>query len=1223
MKSDSKSRISRSLGQVIICVMTLLVSGARQLPAQVTVGGVVGTVKDPSGAVVQNARLLLINEATKAQQETESSVTGNFGFAAVPVGTYTLTAEAGGFETYRNTRIQVHVQNTVTIDIQMVTGSVTQQVTVTAAVPLLQAQDASLGQTVPSVQVNDLPLNSRNWLSMILLAAGTVTNPNVSEDNPNNGESINGIDESSVDYRLNGIDDNVVVFGNVSIGNFGGASVQPIPDAIQEFKLQDGDNSAEFGQFAGGVVNAVIKAGTNQFHGDGFEYFRNEALNANDYFNNLNHVRRPEYRQNQFGGTLGGPIYLPHLYSGKDKTFFFVDYQHTGVDAAASFTETVPTNNMRNSSFTNLQDLIADNSGTTTDALGRKFSFGTVLDPATTRSVAPGTPDPVSGFSNMTANTIYVRDPFYTGGSVAGISDFTSLASMLNKLPAGRIDSNAVSILSLLPAPSGAGLTNNYFSAPRYTDTINQYDIRIDQNFGPKDLVWGVFDKSSLTASSYQPFPGIAGGATAISPLDREPHYEIALNYTHIFSPNLENAMTGGYDHVFHDQTLPTSYQTGLPGQYGIQGIPQIAGNGGLPTFAPSGISTFGGRRYQPTIQTTTALQFLDNLILTRHTHEIHLGFEFNHLRANIIQPSYSRGEFDFNGQYSNIPNKNNSLTGIADMLLVPTATTVPNGISNLGGPSAYDGSNFAGTDYFSDYYGAYVQDNWRLTSTLTVNLGLRWDYSSPFGESNGRQANFIASGNGNGNSGTYYIPQKGCSVTRSATFNAILSGYNIAVDCVSGLEANQGQKDSLAPRVGFAYRFLPRLVLRGGYGIAYGAYDSVGYGGTLGTNYPFQYLITNPSDTSQSTNALSNGQTATIENTFNVINLGNPASVTGTGLNLYGKQYHYRSPYNQSVNLTLQDQFTDRDAVQVSYVASLGRNLDAFGVHNSPSQILPPGTNQTQYLPFPTLAPNSQFLQTIAISNYNSLQAVYQHQFKDNLVFLANYTYGKCMTNQVGKTDLTPGGSFRAEWLPGFGIGHDYSVCASDATHVIHVSGEYALPFGQERRLLAHGNRVEEALVGGWNINYIFAYQSGQPFTIACPVATSSDFGCYANLVKGQSPYAGPHNRTQWLNPAAFAEPPAATAIGQTDYSPLGSAADQVRGPGFTNLDSSIFKEFNLAEGTRIEFRAEAFNTLNSAQFQNPSSQNNFTNLTKFSVITADRSGTGRLGQIALKFIF
>ncbi len=376
-------------------------------------------------------------------------------------------------------------------------------------------------------------------------------------------------------------------------------------------------------------------------------------------------------------------------------------------------------------------------------------------------------------------------------------------------------------------------------------------------------------------------------------------------------------------------------------------------------------------------------------------------------------------------------------------------------------------------------------------------------------------------------------------------------------------------------------------------------------------------------SNTSQTPNALPNGQPATPDNTFGAIDLASPASVTGIGLALYGKQYNYKTPYNQSVNLTIQDQFTNRDAIQVGYVGSLGRHLDAFGSQNTPTQILPPGVNQTPYLPFPTLAAKAQFLQSIANSNYNSLQTVYQHQFKDNLVFLANYTYGKCMTNEAGKTDLTPGGGFRAESLPGFGIGPDYSVCASDATHVVHVSGEYALPFGRGRTFLGHSGRLMDSLIGGSNVNYIYTHQSGQPFTIPCPAATTSDFGCNANLVARQNPYAGPHNRTQWLNPAAFAQPPAATSIGQGDFSPLGSAADQVRGPGFNNLDFSLFKQFEIWEQVRLEFRAETFNTFNSAQFQNPSSQNNFTNLTKFSAITADRGGTGRLGQLALKLYF
>jgi len=223
-------------------------------------------------------------------------------------------------------------------------------------------------------------------------------------------------------------------------------------------------------------------------------------------------------------------------------------------------------------------------------------------------------------------------------------------------------------------------------------------------------------------------------------------------------------------------------------------------------------------------------------------------------------------------------------------------------------------------------------------------------------------------------------------------------------------------------------------------------------------------------------------------------------------------------------------------------------------------------------------------------------------------------------MSNQSGKTDLTTGG-FRAQWLPGFGIGPDYALCAADVTHVVHVSGQYALPFGRDRQLFSGSNRLVDALIGGWNLNYIFSYQSGQPFTVGCPTATTSGFGCNANVVRGQDLYSGPHNATQWLNPDAFSPPPTATEIGQTDYSPLGGGPQQVRGPGFYNLDASIFKSFKTGEGTSLQFRLETFNTLNHPQFANPG-QLNFTNLKNSSQITKTRNDP-RLGQLALKFFF
>lgn len=1207
-------RRSMSLALWILC-LTLFV--ATPLWAQLTVGGIAGTVKDPSGAVIPGAQITITNSDTQVKQTTVSTATGTYVFTSVPVGTYSLKASAKGFKAYVDTGIQVHIQNTVTADIPLVPGAVSESVTVTSAVALLQAQDATLGQTVPTEQVNDLPLAGRNWMSLAQLSAGSYSL------NGPGGTSIfaNGAEPGQVDTRLNGTDDNNEVFG--------GTNLTPVPDAIQEFKLQDGNNSAQFGQFAGAVINAEIKSGTNQLRGNLWEYWRNEALNANGYFNNQHNVRKPKYRQNQYGGTIGGPVYIPHLYDGRNKSFFFFDYQHSGVTQQSNFTQTIPTVLMQSSGFTNLQDLITGNfSGSArtikTDGLGRKFYIGTVLDPSTTRTVAPGAVDPVSGLTNTGKSAVTIRDPFYSGGSVAGISDFTGLTSNLNVIPQGRLDPNAVKLLKLFPQPTSNTLKNNYYASPVNPSATDQYDIRGDQHFGMHDLLWGTFSWTKVTSGAVQPFAGPIG-ENAGAQANNNPHYVISLHYTHVFSPELENEMTGGYSHGASYLLQPSANTLGIPDQYGIQGIPQFQGNGGLPAFLVSGMSSFGAHGFRPSTNADTGLQFQDNLVKLHRNHEFNVGFHFNHIRGNILQPSSSRGVMTYNGQYTDIPNASQGTNGMADLLLTPIASTVtPSaGITtydNLGSMSNYYGSNFAKTYYFGDYYAAYAQDNWRVTPTLTLNLGLRWEYFSPYGDSNGREGNLILNG-GNGPGGIYYIPQKGCQVPRSTAFNTMLANDNIQIDCVPGYRVNKAQKDNFAPRLGFAYRFLPNFVLRGAYGISYGAFDSVGYGNTLGTNYPFQYTVGAASTTSQLPELLPDGvTTATMENTFGQVNISDPLLVNPANMYLFGKQYNYKTPLIQTINLTVQDQFTSRDSIQVGYVASLGQHLDTFGSHNGPTVMAPPGTNAQNYVPIKDLARGSQFLESKGQSNYQSLQTTYQHQFKNNLVVLANYTYGKCMSNDTGKAGLD-GVGYRAEWLPGFGIGPDYSLCAGDATHLFHASGEYRLPFGRGEKFGSNMNRWADAVVGGWQFNYIFTAQSGQPINIGCPQATTGDFGCNANKIAGVDPYAGPHNVTQWLNRAAFAAPPAATAVGQTDFSPLGGKPYQVRGPGFYNLDSSLFKSFTLEKNTSLEFRAETFNTFNNLQLGNPG-QLNINQPASFSAITGTRNGP-RIGQLALKLNF
>jgi hypothetical protein len=1199
----------RQTALVFVSTTLLIAAFPALLRAQIDMGGVAGTVKDPSGAAVPAAVLTLTNEARNVAQKVHASSTGTYVFEAVPVGSYTLKAEAPGFAIYLSQNLEVHVQRVVTVDIALTLSGSAQTVTVMPESTMLQAEDASLGQTVGTESMNGLPLNGRNWISLGTLAAGSYLTGGTNTTSL----FVNGAEPGQVDYRVSGVNNNEEVFG--------GYSVAPAPDAVEEFKLQVGNNSAEFGHSVGAVVNAVLKSGTNQFRGNAWEYLRNEALNANDFISNANGTKRQEYRQHQFGGTIGGPVILPHLYHGRNKTFFFFDYQRTQRLVPVTFTDNVPTALMHSSNFTNLQDLITGNSGTATDGLGRKFPHGTVLDPASTRAIAPGATDPITGIVNTKTSTVYLRDPFFNG-DLKGVTDFTGLVPQLNLIPASRLDPNAVKILQLLPLPTTPGLQNNFFSSRPQQTNSNQYDLRFDEYISAKDIVFGVLHRQTTDQNAAQPFPGV-GSALQTQFATAQPTYVLALSETHLVSPTTVNEARLGLNHNYNTRLDPDAYTANIPQQYGIQGIPQINGNGGLPTFNINGFSAFGSRRFQPTIQTTGANSFSDNFSMIRGSHHLKMGLQINQIFGDIVQPAYSRGNLTYNGQYSDIPNANSGLVGLADFLLVPEPSPIvpASGVTTydyLGGVSGYNYSNYVGTNYSMLYAGTYLQDNWKVATNLSVNLGLRWDYFPPYGEDDGRQGNFVMA-NGNDASGTYFIPQKTCNAPRNPSFDALLTSSRIGIECPSGLTVNKTQKTNFAPRVGIAYRFMPRLVLRAAYGISYGAVDSVGYGGTLGTNYPFQYTLNGPSTTSLVPSLLPNGQTATIESLFAGINIQDPTQVpVALGLGLTGKEYQYLTPYVQSMNFTIQYQFSHRDTFSVAYVGTAGRHLDTLGQHNVPSVILPPGVNSTNYRPLPNLS-SAQFLSSGTVSNYRSLQAVYEHRFRGGLTFNANYTFGKCMSDDAGKTGMGPG--YRAEWLPHFGRSADYTLCSADAKQVVHVWGQYGLPFGKGRALLRGGRGFVNGLVGGWNFNYIYIYQSGQPFTVGCPVGTTSDFGCNAFLMPGQDPYAGPHNNTQWLNPLAFAQPPAATQIGQDSYAPLGGAANQLRGPSLKNLDASLLKRFVLTEHNLLEVRAEAFNLTNTVDFSNPG-QLNFTNLKAFSSITGTRNNQ-RLVQLAMKVFF
>jgi hypothetical protein len=1262
-RADSQASATRYMkAPMLFVIFAFLFACCSQVNAQIDTGSITGTVKDPSGAIVVGAQCTVTNTATAIAHQEKTTSGGAYVFDGLPAGNYNLKVVAQGFKDYELNGIQVHVQNIATADVTLQIGATTQEVTVSSAVPLLQAQDASVGMTINNVMTNDLPLQGgsagRNFLSMTTTAPGVYANSGAGMDNTGNIIAM-GVENGQVDLRLNGVDDNEEVFG--------GTSIIPIPDAIQEFKFMDGNNSAEFGHSTGAVINAVTVSGTNEFKGHIWEYFGNEDLNGNDYFNKLNDKPRPEYRHNEFGGLIGGPVRLPH-YNGRDRTFFFFDFQRTMHTTVDQYTQTVPTTNMQKSGFTNMQDLFTVSTKTHTDALNRTFLYGTIFDPATTRVIPANGVDPVTGLTGKAGS--FVRDPFYncstsgcpTNDGMAGNNtlNYATAAqeALLNIMPTARLDPNAVALLALLPLPNetSANISNNWFNIPLKSTDTNQYDGRVDEKISEKDSIWGTYDHENPVANAATAYPGPAEGALSVDYATTQPIYMVVTSWTHIFSPNLINEFRFGLNNNYTTRLDPYANQLGLPGQYGIQGIAQNPGNGGLPVIHSNVISDFGAHRFAPTIQTTRAIEFEDNLTRIVGRHELKFGGQYDRIMSNIIQPAYPRGWFQWNGIYTDVPNNSSGETGMADMLVTPIAANsyyaANGGLSTasftMGGLSAFEGSNYAQSNYHAPYIGVYGQDNWKLTPSFTLNFGVRWDYFGQYAADGGQEANLVMGGNGilsdaNGQGAYYLIGHDACNTNLGANFTGLMAYENIPIVCSPNNAVSRAQRDNFAPRLGLAYRVTPTIVARAGAGIAFGALDSVGYGGTLGTNYPFQFNYTSPStETSQVPLQLpGTSTTATMENSFGAVSLANPTLVNPLGIGLTGKNYYYQTPQVTTLNFQIQWQFTKRDSIQSGYVGNIGKHLDTqSGQHNSPTEMLIPGTAiqtlsptasnpyaATGYLPYNSLGATSELQMTNLISSYQSWQTVYQRQFADGSSIGANYTYSRCLSDDIGKTGLGEG--VRAWWLPGLGPRADYTLCNDDATHLFNANGELAVPLGRGARYLANANTLEDEFIGGWRFNFIFKEQSGQPFNVGCQNPPQGNqfaggFGCNAPLVAGQNIYV--KSRLQWVNPAAFTELAydPVTANGANILADLGVRGNQVRGPGFYDIDASLHKQFNTGEKTKFEFRLEALNLFNHVEFSNPSNTNfTQTGQGQFGVITSDRLGVGRVVQLAAKWYF
>jgi hypothetical protein len=1228
-------RMFRRFTTIALAFFCLFLVQTHRVFGQVDEGSITGTVTDATGAVVPNADVTLLNTDQGITLETKSSSSGGYVFSPVRIGHYSITVMAPGFGTTTQKNITVSVGSQVEVNVSLKTGGASETVTVTTAPPQLQTEEASVGQVMTEKSINDLPLNGRNFTFLAQLGAGVNVAQADTRGNAASGAfTANGLRPAQNNYLLDGIDNNSNAVDFLNGTNF---VILPPVDAISEFNVQTADFSAELGRAAGAVLNATIKTGTNSIHGAAWEFFRNDKLDAADYFETQG---KGELRFNQFGGSIGGPVI-------KDKIFFFGDYEgFRRVQGNTASGISVPTELERSTNFTNLSDVISGQGGLSaandrTDALGRKIPFGTIMDPATTRSVGPNAVDPVTGLMNTTATTAYVRDPINTN---CALNSASFDGCRLNQIPSGRLDPNAVNLLKLFPAPTNGAFSGNFVSSPALYEHRNAFDVRVDYNPSQKDQVFGRFSYVDDPQFIPGPFGGIADGGAFQQGLQTAKSDQAVLGYTHVFTPNTINVVHVGFNHLHSTRFGPEGATTGIPAQFGIQGIQSANENGGLPAIVISGLSELGSNDYLPSDEVSQTLQVTDDFTKIFGKNSFKMGFEYQDIHFNTLQPAYGRGEFDFNGNYAGVPGQSGDNTGRAQFLLTPEAAPAtinnapnPNGISGIGGANDVHASNISKTYDVRSYLAAYFQDDLKVNEKLTLNLGLRFDYFSPIGEANGGQANFVQSGPPNGVP-TYLIPasgkdnralstataQNGLCVASAGTvgsgacpngekaegFTDLLAADGIKLDSTNqyGKGLLQTQKNNFSPRFGFAYQIDPRFVVRGGVGLFFNAFENAGYGPNIGENYPFIYNFnfvgtTDSAPFSTGANPYGScskagvGGSAPIGTGLACTQLS-PTAVNAEGLGLQGLQFNFKTPRTLSSNLSFQYALTHAMSAQVAYVFTDASDLQVGIGNNDVSQLLPANTSTLPYVPFPDFGQGGSYQRTEGSSIYNGLQTKLEQTLSNGLSFLATYTYSKTLTDAG---DLLNGGSvngFRAPYL--YGPRFDWGLASFDIRNVVHLSGGYELPIGTGKMFLGNSSKLVNNTLGGWSLNTIVTLQGGQPLAFGCPTSTTSGTGCNDVLVAGQSQKLGIHKDSNglvnWIgNPGAFQQPcplglpPTTGCIPATGSALLGGGPSTTYGPGFHRWDLSAFKSVQISERVSAQFRAEFFNILNHPNFNAP----------------------------------
>jgi len=1229
-----------ALRAIVVAVFScLLLSFAASVQAQET-ADIVGTVTDASGAVLPAATVTLTNIGTGVAQTAQTSGSGDYVFTLLQVGNYSVKVEQKGFKTFTAPNLSLSAGDRVRVDAKMEVGDVTQTVEVSGTVaPALQTDTSTIGTLVTAQAVEDLPLDGRNIVKLVQLSAGTtegapgsIAAGNRPDDRRQTSAfSANGQGDSENESMIDGFDNNERMIGTIG--------ARPSIDAIQEVSVSLNKYDAAVGRTGGAVVDIITKSGTNNIHGSAFEFFRNKVLNANPNYNFTlanNPVgsatcptaaacpaaANPAFRQNQFGGSVGGPII-------KNKTFFFADYEgfRYATGLAASFFS-VPT--------TCEKGLTQCPDGKT--QYGDFSDYPSVGQPGIQSSQACSTSASAGAYLYGSATCPYVV------------------------IPAGSMTPIGKAFFNMYPLPNTGTanqLTNNYVINPVKTQTSKTWDGRVDQHFSDKDTLYGRITYNQETTITPNGFPNvtidpttgnISGSGVKVTPVvtsyagpNNEDQYSFGLSYVHVYNANLILNLKAG---VFRSQILsfPANQATFISTKLGFPctatscvnyaAASSLVGSSGLVRMTVSGlnsagsISTIGDTTFVPLGYWDTNFQYGGQVTWNKGPHSVRFGLNLNRRRAGVAQSNNAQGGFSFNGSFSGEA-QGDLLEGLASSQTRNNAL-VQEGF-RMWEPSGY------------------IQDDWRARSWLTLNLGVRYDIFTAYTEVHGRISN--------------YDPYTGLLVSPALPGNQQSNSTGMVTTPYT----------DVAPRVGFAATLKHNMVLRGGFGLSYFPtnYRSDYYF----QNAPFNYSETCSLQNNNGTNlpcaggfAAANtanyggtGGSSTFGHTGGSLVAGglpipslNVATATNTalyaGTSMIPVPINQQEAYLEMFNMQLQKQF-GANVLSVGYVGELGRHAEINGLpENQPTEpdvVTGTAPNQVHVNPAAAYAPpltqggntplgvlqGYSYMQTVGMtvannwgtSAYQSLQASFVRRFNNGLTVNLNYTWSHTMsditatncvssyfatqtpcfvdttkgqynTNTVANVMAAEAAAKKVFSFEHYGWGND----PLDTPDRITWGINYTLPFAKS------ASGVEGQLFKGWGLNTSGAWQTGLPFVVTAATNTSllGPTQYLDQIGSGKLANASIH---KWFNFADFVQPSWGT-LGNQHY-------DQVFGPHQKRFDFSIFKEFPIKEQIRLQFRTEVFNLLNQTNFGNPTASIAF-NTDGTVNLTGTRATTGQINS-------